>query len=66
VLPDEGSIKVAGEDITHLPPEKRATAMMFQSYALWPHMTGRGEHRLWASHAGLEARCHRPARRRTC
>jgi len=42
VLPDEGSIKVAGEDITHLPPEKRATAMMFQSYALWPHMTVAG------------------------
>ena len=42
VMPDEGSIKVAGEDITHLPPEKRATAMMFQSYALWPHMTVAG------------------------
>ena len=42
VLPDEGSIEVAGKDITHLPPEKRATAMMFQSYALWPHMTVAG------------------------
>jgi ABC-type Fe3+/spermidine/putrescine transport system ATPase subunit len=42
VMPDEGSIKVAGNDITHLPPEKRATAMMFQSYALWPHMTVAG------------------------
>jgi len=42
VIPDEGSIKVAGEDITRLPPEKRATAMMFQSYALWPHMTVAG------------------------
>ena len=38
VIPDEGVIRVGGEDITHLPPEKRATAMMFQSYALWPHM----------------------------
>jgi len=42
VMPDEGSIKVADQDITHLPPEKRATAMMFQSYALWPHMTVAG------------------------
>jgi len=42
VMPDEGSIKVAGEDITRLPPEKRATAMMFQSYALWPHMSVAG------------------------
>src|SRR6185436_15576519 len=42
VIPDEGTIRVAGEDITRLPPEKRATAMMFQSYALWPHMTVAG------------------------
>ena len=38
VIPDEGTIRVGDEDITHLPPEKRETAMMFQSYALWPHM----------------------------
>jgi len=38
VQPSGGTIKVDGVDITHLPPEKRATAMMFQSYALWPHM----------------------------
>jgi len=42
VMPDEGSIRVADQDITRLPPEKRATAMMFQSYALWPHMTVAG------------------------
>src|SRR3954469_21034391 len=39
VIPQEGAIKVDGNDITRLPPEKRATAMMFQSYALWPHMS---------------------------
>ncbi len=39
VTPSAGTIRVDGVDITHLPPEKRATAMMFQSYALWPHMT---------------------------
>ena len=42
VRPDAGAIRVGGVDITHLPPEKRATAMMFQSYALWPHMTVAG------------------------
>jgi len=39
VLPESGTIRVGGQDITHLPPEARGTAMMFQSYALWPHMT---------------------------
>src|ERR1700745_641518 len=39
VIPDSGAIRVEGRDIARLPPEKRGTAMMFQSYALWPHMT---------------------------
>src|ERR1700687_5838579 len=39
VTPESGAIKVEGRDIIELPPEKRGTAMMFQSYALWPHMT---------------------------
>jgi putative spermidine/putrescine transport system ATP-binding protein len=39
VTPESGSIKVDGRDIARLPPEKRGTAMMFQSYALWPHMS---------------------------
>jgi ABC-type Fe3+/spermidine/putrescine transport system ATPase subunit len=39
IHPDSGAIRVGGKDITALPPEKRNTAMMFQSYALWPHMT---------------------------
>jgi ABC-type Fe3+/spermidine/putrescine transport system ATPase subunit len=34
-----GSIRAGGTDITHLPPDKRGMAMVFQSYALWPHMT---------------------------
>ena len=38
VRPESGTIRVGGKDITHLPPEARETAMMFQSYALWPHM----------------------------
>jgi len=35
----EGRITLGGRDITTLPPERRGTAMVFQSYALWPHMT---------------------------
>src|SRR5512134_3946575 len=34
-----GRIVVGARDITHLPPEQRGMAMVFQSYALWPHMT---------------------------
>ena len=38
-MPSEGRILVAGEDITPLPPYERPINMMFQSYALFPHMT---------------------------
>ena len=34
-----GRIAVAGRDITDEPPDKRDMAMVFQSYALWPHMS---------------------------
>jgi ABC-type Fe3+/spermidine/putrescine transport system ATPase subunit len=36
---DSGKIRLNGQDMTTLPPEKRDTALVFQSYALWPHMT---------------------------
>ncbi|ALG72267.1 putrescine/spermidine ABC transporter ATPase [Azospirillum thiophilum] len=36
---DGGRIAIAGQDVTRAPPERRDTAMVFQSYALWPHMT---------------------------
>jgi iron(III) transport system ATP-binding protein len=38
-IPEEGSIAFGDENVTRLPPYKRNTGMMFQSYALWPHMT---------------------------
>jgi iron(III) transport system ATP-binding protein len=38
-IPEEGRILFGEEDVTRLEPHKRNTGMMFQSYALWPHMT---------------------------
>lgn len=37
--PDEGKVFIDNEDVTNVPPHKRDTGMVFQSYALWPHMT---------------------------
>jgi putrescine transport system ATP-binding protein len=37
--PTEGVIELAGQDIAHVPPNKRAVNMMFQSYALFPHLS---------------------------
>jgi ABC-type Fe3+/spermidine/putrescine transport system ATPase subunit len=39
IQPDAGRIVISGRDVTHLSPDKRPTAMVFQNYALWPHMT---------------------------
>ena len=34
-----GRVLIAGEDVTHLPPAKRRLSMVFQSYALFPHLS---------------------------
>jgi multiple sugar transport system ATP-binding protein len=36
---DKGSIHIDERDVTHLPPKNRDIAMVFQNYALYPHMT---------------------------
>jgi len=36
---DSGSIRFGDQDVTKLPTHKREAAMVFQSYALWPHMS---------------------------
>jgi iron(III) transport system ATP-binding protein len=38
-IPDRGKVLFGEDDVTRLAPHKRNTGMMFQSYALWPHMT---------------------------
>lgn len=38
-FPDEGRVLFGDDDVSRLEPHKRRTGMMFQSYALWPHMT---------------------------
>ena len=37
--PQSGSITIGGRDVTRVPPNKRDIAMVFQKYALFPHMT---------------------------
>ena len=37
--PTSGKIHFGDREVTRLPPHKREAAMVFQSYALWPHMT---------------------------
>ncbi len=40
-LPDAGTIAIDGQDVTDLPPNKRPTNMVFQSYAIFPHLNVR-------------------------
>jgi ABC-type Fe3+/spermidine/putrescine transport system ATPase subunit len=39
VAPDEGRVELSGRDVTYLPPNRRDVNTVFQSYALFPHMT---------------------------
>ena len=39
VRPNEGRVLIGGEDMTLLPPEKRGIGIVFQNYAIFPHMT---------------------------
>ncbi|MCR5414848.1 MAG: ATP-binding cassette domain-containing protein [Kiritimatiellae bacterium] len=38
-IPSSGRISIGGRDVTRLPPKDRDIAMVFQNYALYPHMT---------------------------
>ena len=39
VEPTSGSVSIGGRDVTHLPPWRRNTGLVFQNYALFPHMS---------------------------
>lgn len=39
IRPDSGDIRISGNSIVNLPPNKRPTATVFQDYALFPHLT---------------------------
>ncbi|MDQ0392030.1 ABC transporter ATP-binding protein [Labrys monachus] len=39
IEPDEGAVRFGGEDVTHVPLWQRKVGMVFQSYALFPHMS---------------------------
>lgn len=60
-VPTAGRIYLQGKDATHLPPYRRATNLVFQNYALFPHMTVRenvafGPERQRLPRAEVEAR----------
>lgn len=42
LVPDAGSVTLDGTDVTRMPPEVRPTSTVFQSYALFPHLTVAG------------------------
>ncbi len=39
IAPSSGKVLFNGQDVTRRPTEKREAAMVFQNYALWPHLT---------------------------
>ncbi|MGF1477413.1 MAG: ABC transporter ATP-binding protein [Geminicoccaceae bacterium] len=48
----QGEVQIAGEPIDHLPPAKRGIAMVFQTYALYPHLDVAGNWALGLRQAG--------------
>ena len=47
-----GTIRIGGKDVTTTPPAKRGIAMVFQSYALYPHLDVEGNMTLGLKQAG--------------
>ena len=60
----DGDILIDNESIVKLPPEKRPTAMVFQSYNLWTHMTVYENLAFGLKHVRLRKEVSHPAFRR--
>src|SRR5579864_2779927 len=54
--PDQGRIVIDGSDVTRLPPYRRPVNMMFQSYALFPHLDVAGNIAFGLKQEGMERR----------
>ena len=39
IRPDSGTVQIKGQNVDNLPPDQRPTSMVFQGFALFPHMT---------------------------
>ena len=52
---DGGEIHIGGERVDHLPPGRRGVAMVFQNYALYPHMKVRENMAFGLQNVGMEA-----------
>ena len=52
-VPDGGRILLNGKDITHIPPHQRPVNMMFQNYALFPHLSVRDNIAFGLKRAGM-------------
>lgn len=61
LAPTSGTIKIAQNDVTNVPPENRDTALCFQSYALFPHLNVLGNLEFGLRQKGLH-RAEREAR----
>src|SRR6202046_5729096 len=55
-LPDAGRIMTDGSDVTRVPPYRRPVNMMFQSYALFPHLDVAGNVAFGLKQEGMERR----------
>jgi putrescine transport system ATP-binding protein len=55
-LPDQGRIAIDGSDVTQMPPYRRPVNMMFQSYALFPHLDVAGNIAFGLRQEGMERR----------
>ena len=54
-LPTGGRIELRGQDVTRLPPDKRPVNMVFQSYALFPHLDVAGNIAFGLKRRGVDA-----------